>query len=81
MIHAFLLIVEVWFYGPSTFVYGPSLIVWSKQCFLCSSLVLNTLNLFHALTMSNYLKIKDVLSPSFSLFMHLLNAQTYIDFF
>jgi hypothetical protein len=57
-IQTFLFMVEVWFYGPSTFVYGPSLIVWSKFFFLCSSLVLNTLNLSHALTMSDYLRSK-----------------------
>jgi hypothetical protein len=72
--------VEAWSYGRNIFVYDPSLVVWCKQVFLCSSLVFNTLKLLHALIISNYFKIKDVLSPSSSLFMHLQNAQTYVDF-
>jgi len=63
--------VEAWSYGPNTFVYGQSLVMWSKQFFLRSSLVLNILKNLHALIISNYLKIEDVLSPSSSLFMHL----------
>jgi hypothetical protein len=71
MVQALLLMVEVWSYGSSTFVYGRSLVVWSTQFFLCSSLVINISNLYHALIISNYLKTKDARSPSSSLFMHL----------
>jgi hypothetical protein len=71
MVQALSFIVEAWSYGASNFVYGRSLVVWSKQFFLCSSLVINISNLYHALIISNYLKTKDALSPSSALFMHL----------
>jgi hypothetical protein len=77
MIQAFLLMVDVWFYGmveawsysSNTFIYGPSLVIWSQQFFLCSSLVLNALDLSHALINSNYqqqfrLKISLDLDPT-----------------
>jgi hypothetical protein len=54
MVQALLLMVEAWSYSSNTFIYGPSLVIWSEKKFLCSSLVLNALDLSHALINSNY---------------------------
>jgi hypothetical protein len=45
----FSLMVEAWSYGPNFFIYGPSLVVWPKQVFLCSSLVLQYFETFACL--------------------------------
>jgi hypothetical protein len=54
MIQTLLLIVEAWSYSSNTFIYGSSLVIWSEQFFLCLSLVLDALDLSHALINSNY---------------------------
>jgi hypothetical protein len=73
MVQALLLMVEAWSYNSNTFIYGPSLVIWSEQFFLYWSLILNALDLAHALINSNYqqqfrLKISldpDPTSPKF----------------